>query len=74
MNNIWIEFANARKLIAQLQLIHCGQHRELESNILEDFFNHPLYNDDIGLHIHYDDFECVTWLQAIISGDHKIPR
>lgn len=71
--NIWLKAASARKIADELQRKYHGQPMEVEDEIIESLWNHPLYADDMWLELHADDFGDVCWLQ-IGTGELLVPR
>lgn len=73
MNNVWLACANARKIASELQSKYFGVSYgpvddPIEDQILSDMWNHPLCDSDMFLNIHWDDDNCLLWLQVGIVG------
>lgn len=78
LNNIWLSISNARKIAAELQGKYFGlpygdSDDPLENQILEDLWNHPLCNGEMFLEVHWDDDDCLLWLQIGVGGQ-IVPR
>lgn len=78
LNNIWLSISNARKIAIELQGkyfgLPCGDSDDpLENQILEDLWNHPLNNGEMFLEVHWDDDDCLLWLQIGVGGQ-IVPR
>lgn len=69
MKNIWLKFKRARKIAEFLQkkyfdMPYGDPENSLEFKILEDMWNHPLYEKDMSLNIFWDDRDRLLWLQV----------
>lgn len=78
-NNVWLACSNARKIAAELQTKYFGVpygpvDDPIEDQILNDLWNHPLNSGEMFLNIHWDDDNCLLWLQIGISGGDLVPR
>ena len=74
--NPWVEFSNARKLAAELQKKYCGEYIDVEYEIIQEMYKHPLYqlhNCDWILNIVWDDEGFLAWLQ-IVTEFGAVPR
>lgn len=83
IKNLWFTFSNARKIADELQIKYFGRHRGhspymLESELIEDFFQHPLNDGDMFPIIHWDDLDCFLWIQVGIGSTPRegylVPR
>lgn len=41
--------------------------------MIQDLWDHPLYTEDMWLNVHWDDFDCVCWVQIGTDLD-LVPR
>ena len=76
--NPWLELSNARKVAAELQQTYCGASIDIEDEILQEMWDHPLCPKRLNefswvLNIIWDDFDCVIWLQ-IITQYGAVPK
>ncbi len=75
MINYWLNFVNARKIADELQRKYCGSQQSsiLEVEIANDLHNHDLFIGNYQIVIHWDCFNCVSWIQ-IDYDKNLIPR
>lgn len=71
--NFWLQLAVARNIAKELQVKYCGQHYGPDDNLIIDemlqyLWDHKSYNDDMFLIIHWDDFDCVSWVQISVEN------
>jgi hypothetical protein len=81
--NHWMKLAAARKIADELQRKYCGHSllKDEDSNILtwtedemfEYFCSHQDWDEEMWLNVHWDDFECVSWVQVGVHED-LVPR
>lgn len=77
--NYWLKLVTARAIAAEIQLAYCGKPqfdengKPTEDDMTQYLWDHPDYTDDMWLEVHWDDFDCVTWVQVGTSED-IVPR
>lgn len=77
--NHWLKIKAARDIAAEIQVGFCGQPqfdgngRPTEDDMIQYLWDHDEYTDDMWLNVHWDDFDCVSWVQVGTEGD-LVPR
>lgn len=87
--NIWHQLSIARRIAAEIQIKYCGRHycghgeiaidhidhieRHIEDEMIDYLWNHPESDEDMWLNVHWDDFDCVCWVQIGV-GNQLVPR
>jgi hypothetical protein len=76
--NLWLKLAVARRIAAELQIKYCGvpygdDSEPIEDEMIEHLWSHPEFDEDMWLNVHWDDFECVCWVQVGV-GLELVPR
>jgi hypothetical protein len=79
--NLWLKLAVARKIASEIQIKYCGVPYGddsygtsfVEDEMTEYLWNHPEYDADMWLNVHWDDFDCVSWVQVGV-GLELVPR
>jgi len=76
--NFWLKLSVARRIAAELQINYCGIHYGddddlIENEMMEYLWSHPEFDEDMWLNIHWDDFDCVCWVQIGVDLE-LVPR
>lgn len=80
MKNLWLTVVSARKLAAKIQVKYCGQSLRDNPNLIDEMTNeisaHPELIREWGIEIHWDDTDCVAWVQVGLLRDWRfhVPR
>jgi hypothetical protein len=77
--NHWLKLLTARKIAEEIQVKYCGRPQIdasgmfTEDGMTQHLWDHPNYTDDMWLEVHWDDFDCVCWVQIGTDQD-LVPR